>query len=94
MNGARLPVTDTHPESARVDAAEHPQERALAGAVTPDDGEHLAAVDVEADPVEHPERAAVAALDRVRNAVQLSPGSGTRNAEVLAQVPNLDYHGT
>ena len=92
MNGATRPAIRIVPASARVDAGEDLQQRALAGAVAPDDAEELAPVDVEGDVVERVQLARTpGCANGCRTRSLIESTRCERDLERLREVADLDH---
>ena len=81
--------TTRHPDRAgvgAVDAGEDLQQRALPGAVAPDDAEELTPADVEGDPVERAQLAEVGAGERMQRALLEGVDPVLGDAEDLLEV--------
>ena len=85
-----------HPHAAGVgcvDARQDLEQSALSGAITADDSEELAAVDVEGDLVERAQMAVLGRAQRMDDPLLERVDTVLRNAKGLGDVPHLDRHG-
>ncbi len=81
------------PGVGAVDARHDLQQRALAGAVAPDDPEELALVDVEGDAAQRAQLAVLAARERMQRALLERVDPLVRDAEGLLDPAGLDDDG-